>query len=184
MKKLKYLPLIGVSLLALVSCGNSNNEISESKALSLYDLSVAQQYVLVPEKCSLSNDIDPSVKSIFEFGLFSYIPEFDEGFIALATPENCFFGEVKAENLKTAANYFMEYMTYTLEGKTLTAEFTGSNNNEEYGIAMNCSYKFQSAGLIKSAHYTFAYAVDADKDGKSESVTLYHAKLELEWQKA
>ena len=184
MKKLKLLPLLGVGLLALTGCGSSNNEISEVKALSLYQLSVAEQYSLVSEKSSFNTDIDAGVKAQFEEGVFSNIPEFDESFIAFATPANCFFGQAKADSLKTLANYFQEYMTYTLDGKSLTAEFTGSNDNEEYGIAMNCSFKYQTAGLIKSAHYTFSYAVDTNGDGKSDSVNVYHADLKLTWQKA
>ena len=184
MKKLKYLPLFGVSLLALVACGSSNNEISEVKALSLYQLSIAEQYSLVTEKCSVSSDIDAGVKEIFEYGVFSNLPEFEDDFISFANPDNCFFGQAKADSLKLVANYFMEYPTYTLDGKSLTAEFTGSNDNEGYGIAMNCVFKYQSAGLIKSAHYTFSYAVDSNGDGKTDSVTVYHAELKLAWQKA
>ena len=184
MKKIKYLPLFGVSLLALVACGSSNNEISEVKALSLYQLSIAEQYSLVTEKCSVSSDIDAGVKEIFEYGVFSQLPEFEDDFISFANPDNCFFGQAKADSFKSVANYFMEYPTYTLDGKSLTAEFTGSNESEDYGIAMNCSFKYTSAGLIKSAHYTFSYAVDTNGDGKSDSVNVYHGDLTLVWQKA
>ena len=184
MKKIKYLPLFGAALLALTACGNSNNEISEVKALSLYQLSVAEQYTLVTEKSSYNSDMDPEVKALFEFGIFSNIPEFDESFIAFATPDNCFFGQAKADSLKTLAGYFKESITYTLDGKSLTAEFTGSNENEDYGIAMNCFFKYTSAGLIKHAQYTFSYVVDTNGDGKSDSVNVYHGDLTLVWQKA
>ena len=184
MKKLKLLPLLAVGLLALTGCGSSNNEITEVKALSLYQLSIAEQYSIVTEKSSFTTDIDAGVKAQFEEGVFSNIPEFNESFIAFANPTNCFFGQAKADSLKSLANYFKEFMTYTLDGKSLTAEFTGSNSNEGYGIAMNCYFKYQSAGLIKSAHYSFSYAVDTDNDGKSDSVNVYHGDLTLVWQKA
>ena len=180
MKKLKYLPLFGVSLLALVACGSSNNEISEAKALSLYTLAEAEQYTFV-NKEGPDCDIDADVKLIFQYGVFSNIPEFEEEFVF--NPLTCFFNQDKADAFKTLANYFQEYMTYTLDGKSLTAEFTGSNENEEYGIAMNCSFKYQSAGLLKSAHYTFAYSTDSNHDGKIES-TVYHGDVKLTWQKA
>lgn len=184
MKKLKYLPILGASLLALVSCGSSNSEISESKAIKLYQLSTAQQYTLVTNKCSSASDIAADVKELFNYGIFSHLPEFDDDFIAFANPEKCFFNEDKADELKSVSNYFKEYMTYTLEGKALTAEFTGSNNNEEYGVAMNLKFNYSSVGLLKNAEYTFVYALDANKDGKSESVSVYHATVKLAWQKA
>ena len=177
MKKLKYLPILGISLLTLVSCGSANNEITEAKAISLYNFTAAQQYTLVAEKCSSVNNIDAGVKELFEYGVFSNLPEFDDDFIAFANPTNCFFNEDKAQSLKAASTYFNEYITYTLDGKALTADFTGSNNNEEYGIAMNISYKYSSVGLLKYAEYTFTYALDANKDGKSESVSIYHGKV-------
>ena len=179
MKKLKYLPLLGASLLALTSCGGANNEISEVKALSLYTLAEAEQYTLA--NIVSNSDIDADIKLMFQDGVFSNIPEFEAGFVA--NPLTCFFGQAKADDFKTLANYFQEFMTYTLDGKSLTAEFTGSNENEEYGIAMNCSFKYQSAGLLKSAHYTFAYSTDSNHDGKIES-SVYHGDVNLTWQKA
>ena len=184
MKKLKYLPLLGASLLALTACGSSNNEISEVKALSLYDTSTASQYSLVAEKSSVNSDIDADVKANLASDVFVYLPEFEDTFIAIANPIDCFFGQSKVDSLKELVKYFNEKMTYTLEGKNLTAEFTGSTETDTYGLAMNYVAKYQKAGLLKSAHYTLSYAVDADKDGKSDSVTVYHGDLTLVWQKA
>lgn len=184
MKKLKYLPLLGASLLALTACGSSNNEISEVKALSLYQFAAAQEYSVVVGKSSIESDIDATVKLQFAEDVFSKIPEFEDSFVTFANPSNSFFGQAKVDALKELAGFFNEKMTYILDGKSLTAEFTGSTQGDTYGLAMNYSVKYQSAGLIKSAHYSFSYAVDENKDGKSESVTVYHGDLTLVWQKA
>lgn len=155
MKKMKYLPLLGVALLALTGCNSGSAEISQAKARSLYDKTTAySSYILDASKTTRSGSFDykegadhnivgPKViklkgngtevnyanEDFFNSGYrAAYLQIFEESFV----PDNveCYFNNNDEGFIKDFVTAFGadELPEYRLEGKVLTVSFTLSSH--------------------------------------------------------
>ena len=202
MKKIKFLPLLAVGLLALVGCGSSGGqEISRKKALEKYDPAQTDRYTL--SMYERENGIDTALR---EDKQSPYYPEAVNGKLKggdaeivaiagqLATTEmyeklfyfqenvgldksDVFFNNFDDYTLELA-KIFQETPTYTVDGKKLEAHFTGSVEikvaEKDYGLAMHYVANFNKVGLLTST--TFELIVATDLNAKNEVETLLRFK--------
>ena len=182
MKKLKYLPLLGVGLLALAGCSSSAGEVSRKKARRLYDESAIIAYNVYinagDRSCSFDNDKDPevisksdgtSVEGVTNDVLLTDI--YEKLYLFYENPiianDVAFFNNVDDNCIYPLAGLFQEKPTYNLDGKKLTASFTGSMkqniNDKDYGFAMNFEAKFNKHGLLTNAEFELVVATDLNK---------------------
>ena len=194
MKKIKFLPLLAVGLLALVGCNSSGGqEISRNKARSLYDEHVVYEYTLnAPDRW---NGIDIALSSTPED---KHYPQFIDGKSAMSIPDvaaalsttevygyislfhnntpvditDAFFNNTD-EPIGHLAEEFQEEATYLLEGKELKVHFTGSMDTtiggKEYALAMYFEIQFNKKGLATKGQFELMAATDLDK---TEASTL------------
>ena len=187
MKKYKLLPILGASLLVLTACNSSGgDEITAARAGTYYSEAVASEYSFDTAHSSSSESysgVDETtalqLKSQFS-SVFSYFVDFEEGHYG--TPQENFLDEYKVETYRTLAGAFGETMEYRLEGKEISASFTGSTHAQNYGFAMYFTVRYHSYGLLKSSTYSFAIAQDSDADGKADVNALFTGTLNFVWE--
>ena len=197
MKKLKYLPVLGVGLLALVGCSSSNNEISHRKAQGLYSQDAALSYgeqshtresALEPggspsEVIALKDgtDVAAITARLCMTEIYTNLSIFHDSY---SVDNISFFFDSVDENFYQLAHSFQEKPTYTLDGKQLTVSFTGSTNMEieaaQYGLAMHFEAKFNKVGLIYEAGYELVVAADLNKSS-AETKLRYVGELTAKW---
>lgn len=204
MKKLRYLPLLGVALLALTGC-SSNNEISHKKAQSLYNQEAALAYQL--RNSETKNSLEPAseggaptevvaVKGNTEEEKAEKIAQITTrlcltelyGYLSvyhIEIPDNTsFFFDANDENFYQLAHFFLEKPTYTLDGKKLTTNFTGSTKTTieatEYGLAMHFEAKYNKVGLIYESSYELVVTTDLNKT-TAETVLRYEGSITADW---
>lgn len=202
MKKFKLLPLLGVTLLGLVGCSGSSNEISHKKAQRVYDPDAATGWAVAGEAIR-ETDLEGTPSEIISIKdgagadyvdsittklclteLYGYLSIFTEGY-SLDSLSYSFANT--DDNMYQLAKYFQEKPTYILDGKKLSVSFTGSTKAEietvQFGFAMNFEAKFNKAGIISEAQYELVVATDLNKQ-TADTKLRYLGEFKATWQEA
>ena len=214
MKKMKYLPLLGVALLALTGCNSGSAEISQAKARSLYDKTTAySSYILDASKTTRSGSFDykedgdhhivgPKViklkgngtevnyanEDFFNSGYrAAYLQIFEQSFV----PDNveCYFNNNDEGFINDFATVLGEKPEYRLEGKVLTVSFTGSSHEMFPAAAKKygVAVNFQAVyneGGLLS-EASYRWALSTDDDGDGAQTSLvYSGDIHLVWKKS
>lgn len=205
MKKIKFLPLLAVGLLALVGCGSSGGqEISRNKARTLYSEDVVDQYVLHIEDRWNSFD---SVGSVDPEGPDAWkLPQvwnkklkngttIEDVTAAVTTTDVYYNLQVFHQNQPISttdgfmnhldesighlAEEFQENSTYTLDGHKLKVHFTGSMDTtiseKEYALAMYFEVNFNKLGLLTNAKFELMASTDFNADKNTSETILKFA---------
>lgn len=188
MKKMKLLPLLGAALLVLTGCNSSagGEEISGKKAGSYYNSEVATLYTFDAENSKhheeytgVTGEVASEMMSHFS-NVFAYLMAFSDNYYA--TPQEQFLDQYKVDEYTNLAKVFDESMDYRLEGKKITASFTGSAHEQNYGFAMYFTATYHPYGLLKSSAYSLAISQDKDGDGKIDYNALFTGELNFVWR--
>ena len=189
MKKMKLLPLLGAALLVLTGCNSSagGDEISGKKAGSYYNSEVATLYSFDTENSKhheeytgVTDEVASEMMSHLS-NVFAYLIAFSDNYYA--TPQEQFLDEYKVAEYTALAKIFDETMEYRLEGKKISASFTGSAHDQNYGFAMYFTATYHSYGLLKSSAYSLAVSHDKEGDGKVDNTAVFSGELNFVWSK-
>ena len=208
MKKMKLLPLLGVSLLTLVGCSSGGNEISRTQARSKYDPEVVNDFYL--QGSDRHNGIDTALradeedpyypvyikdKKKSEIGavasvlsttpVYSELDFFQEN--AALDVEKTFFNAID-DRIYTVAEVFQEKPTYTVDGRKSKVHFTGSTSfklaDKEYGLAMYLEANFDKYGLLTEASYEMVAATDLNDKKEADTLIRFTAKITCTYEVA
>ena len=212
MKKIKFLPLLAVGLLALVGCGSSDGqEISQGKAESLYENTVVAEFavsqidhrngidsaayveptdpyypVVVNGKLKSGTTIGDVAAAITTTYVYQYLEYFHEN--QGLDANDVFFGKADIDSEKLAT-LFQEKVTYTLEsGRRVKAHFTGSMKQDiedkQYGFAMYYEMNYDKNGFVKTAKFDLVVSTDYNESKKEvDTVIKFKGDLTIEMTK-
>ena len=198
MKKIKYLPLLGASLLALAACSSGSNEISRKKALAYYDPDAAIGYFVSDPRIQVSALHDTSLVEVVKIHkntsveavtsdvasteIYSDLNYFQDAYYP--TVQETFFNDYEPL-MKSLATFFQEKLTYDLENKKVSFHFTGSTEKEvndvKYGYALHLEAKFNKVGLLTESKYQLVVTADIAKDGAVDTNLKYSGILKFTW---